>query len=1194
MTIAMIVKRMRREWRSLAILLLAVCLLTGFFALGPFYIRAITDVGLRFELDSAPPQERQISLIIDNEPITPESLGVVREQLGDLAAGLTFFIRADYTPPTSQSGLDNPGLATSGYIYRYGEAITPASARTGQAYQPFAFDNMPDILNLVAGRWPVRLPAPDEVNPAGLTDAEQQARQVGLYNRGEVEVVVTPTVAGRAGLELGSRLVLGTLLPDGSGEVASLVVVGIVEPKNPDSYFWDGNRSFLDGLDVEIGLGQFRYDYGLATIPEAYTDWLARVAPGSSYIYLIPTNTDAISADNIQDINQRLKVLPNRLSAYHPGISVLSGLTVLLENYSSDVDDTQGPIILLSGAILIMMLYHLINTVALVLEQQGPEWSAIVSRGGSIPQLVFLQLFTVGLLGVIGMIVGPLLSIVFMHLLERFGPLATALDGHSLGAMDVPRISVYLSIGAALAAVIVLTLPAFPAARRSLLRLKQLISRPPTRPAWARYALDGVLIVIGIGFLLRLYYMVGGNFKNLLNNLIAAPRDVIELIADNLTETGGLNDPFNLLGPALLLTGLALLWLRLFPMLMDGIARLVRNSRHLTTPLAVWNVSRDPGHYAQLVLLLVGTLALGTASLGLRETRDQGAWSTARHETGGSVRVEINPAELDAQSVNWSRLSGVSRAGLFMRTIGDPGTSSQRDVTIFGVNPEQVAETFPELDSAVTPLKGIPVPPPPGLELPDNADKLTVQVYSMPQEREEDPVIAVALVAYLQDALGVPARVTLSQPDLGQRTDMQSGETTQTGPLPTPVEEWLTFEGPMPTYGRAPYRLIRIGLNSSQGNIDAFQHTVYIDRIATQDVFGTTTPLESFENVDNTWVEARFANPYAASWVSDVANVSRVRGVTLTPVQGEIAEIDGPTALRLEYRMGRIGGQRREPSLVVNEPNLGRIPVVINRAFAEQFAGQGTYRTAADEPLIVGDAKNIALNLGTGSVEIGYQVAGIVDDFPTLDPRDPVMLTVLDLIQPVINQAASSNNFFTFNEIWLDLPDREPSATLQDEIAGLGGVRNVIWAWDRYGEIQREPLPSAVEGMLYAGYWVSLLLSLLDFAFYLVVTARQRLFTFAVLRSLGWNAGHIWRLLFIEQITLITPALIIGSVIGAGLAYLLLPFLALVGGETLQLPWLSVIGLLLVLVLSFTILMGIAAVFLRRMSVNQVLRLGEE
>jgi hypothetical protein len=52
--------------------------------------------------------------------------------------------------------------------------------------------------------------------------------------------------------------------------------------------------------------------------------------------------------------------------------------------------------------------------------------------------------------------------------------------------------------------------------------------------------------------------------------------------------------------------------------------------------------------------------------------------------------------------------------------------------------------------------------------------------------------------------------------------------------------------------------------------------------------------------------------------------------------------------------------------------------------------------------------------------------------------------------------------------------------------------------------------------------------------------------------------------------------------------------LSLVGGETLRLPWWQLAGMLALLVVSFTILMGAAAVFLRRMSVNQVLRLGEE
>lgn len=1197
MTFGLILKRMRRNWRSMAILLLAVCLLTGFFALGPFYVRAVTDVGLRFELDNAPRQSKQIGLIVEDEPLTDESFEVVRQELGALAVDLRHYIRADYTAPTSEQGFEQ-GLATGALMYQYGEPVTPFSARIDAALQPFAFGAMPELLDLVEGRWPVRLPPPEAVDPAGLSDAEQQARQVGIYTRGQVEVVVTATVAERAGLERGSRMVLGNPRPDGSGALAVMVVVGIVEPKNAADPFWEGNRNFLEGADVEIGVGRFRYDYGFATIPEAYTDWLRPVVPGSSYIYQIDTDTDTISAANLQDVNRRLRVLQNRLAAYHPGLTVLSGLTAILDGFSVNASETEGPITLLSGAILVMMLYHLINTVALVLDQQGAEWSTIVSRGGSVPQLVGLQVISVGLLALVGILAGPLFSVAFMQLMERFGPLAEALGGRPLGSTAIPRVSLYLSVAAGVASAVVLTVPAVPAARRSLLRLKQLVSRPPTTPAWARYAFDLALLVVGAAFMLRLYYLVGGDFGDLLNNLIAAPRDVVALIADNLNQTGGLNDPFNLLGPALVLTGAALLWLRLFPALMGALARLSNRSRSLTTPLAVWNVARDPSHYAQLVLLLIGTLALGTASLGLSATRDRGAWAAAERATGGSARLAVDPARLEPARFLWTDLPGVSSAAPLLRAAGDPGSISRRDVQIIGVEPDLIPAAFSELHRALAPLRGIETPPAPGLALPVEARTLSVQVYSLPAGTPEDPPVSVQLIAYLEDARGVPVRVPLAPPDAATVVGDVSGETAQTpasaAPLPTLTEEWLNFSGELPERGKRPLRLVRLGINSRQGNLDAFEHTLYLDRVATLDAFGKATTLSNFEPDDAQWREAAVANPYAGSWTSEAANLGRVRGVRARVLRGEIPGVDGPQVLRLDYRMGKVAGVMREPSVVVNASMIGRVPVVVNRAFAELFGGRGSTPSAIDKPLEPGETRNLILNMGPGSVEIGYEVVGVIDNLPSVDARDPLMIALTNTIRPIINQAASASTFFDENEVWLALPEREPSSALQEAVASLDGMTGVGWAWTRYGEILREPLPSAVAGMLYAGFWVSLLLSLLDFGFYLVVTARQRAFSFGVLRALGWDARHIWRLLFVEQVVLIAPALVIGSLLGLGLAYLLLPFLALVGSETLRVPWLAVGGLLLALVIAFTALMGVAAIFLRRMSVNQVLRLGEE
>src|SRR5262249_31628046 len=184
-------------------------------------------------------------------------------------------------------------------------------------------------------------------------------------------------------------------------------------------------------------------------------------------------------------------------------------------------------------------------------------------------------------------------------------------------------------------AVVVLTLPAIPAARRSLAQLKQIVSRPPARPLWARFWLDVVIMLLGLAFLARLLFFISGDLGQTVSLLVMNPRQLIQLILDSANQTGGLGDPLNLLGPALLLTGVALFWLRLFPTLMRLIDGIIRRNNGLTGPLSVWNVERDPGHYAQLVLLLIGTLALGTAAISLGATRDTGAWASARLATGG-------------------------------------------------------------------------------------------------------------------------------------------------------------------------------------------------------------------------------------------------------------------------------------------------------------------------------------------------------------------------------------------------------------------------------------------------------------------------------------------------------------------------------------------------------------------------------
>jgi ABC-type antimicrobial peptide transport system permease subunit len=95
------------------------------------------------------------------------------------------------------------------------------------------------------------------------------------------------------------------------------------------------------------------------------------------------------------------------------------------------------------------------------------------------------------------------------------------------------------------------------------------------------------------------------------------------------------------------------------------------------------------------------------------------------------------------------------------------------------------------------------------------------------------------------------------------------------------------------------------------------------------------------------------------------------------------------------------------------------------------------------------------------------------------------------------------------------------------------------------------------------------------------------------LQAIGWDRLDLLKLLLVEQTAFITPALIIGVLFGFLLAALILPFLSLVGGVALQIPTMGIIGLLVVLIVSYSLILFVTASVLRRFNVNTVMRFGE-
>ncbi|GAB4529017.1 MAG: hypothetical protein OHK0046_48560 [Anaerolineae bacterium] len=1117
MLLGIILRRMWRERRLMGVLLLALCLVTAFLALGPLYVYAVNSAEFNLRVSQAADVTFQVDLVNPTRFDETRTNQILSEELGLLIEQQWVFQRS--------AGIE------CGYFVMPDGTVSRADTEMSHCYRPSAYRDFDQLFSVVEGR-----------PPQSTED-------------GPVEAVISRSVVERAEqlhpdnqFGLGSQFYVG---PD-TGTTALVEIVGIVEPALPlEDVFWQEHREVF-GRIVSVTDNIQRIDFALIMPEDMYdTHLLPATQSGDAYVVHLEIDGSQLSAGQLESTAASIQRLEQRIRDFHPSLNLrAAALQRLIEDFRNSIAATQGPITLLSLVVLVLMLYNLVTTVALILEQQGEEWAAIASRGGSVRQLVQIQFMTVALLGVVAFVLGPLIAQGIMVILEAFGPQAAILNPQDLGA--IPGNAYVLSLVASIAAVIMLTLPAWPAARGSILRLRRGISRPPAAPAWARFFLDFILLFLGVMFLLRLYGFAGGDLQALLNN----PAQLTRLLTTN-----GLSDPFSLLGPVLFLTGAALLWLRVFPLLMRAIGFIFSRGNGLTIPLALWNVEREPGHYAQLVLLLIGTLALGTASLALSETREAGAWETARLEAGADLRIELmEQTQLPPDA--YANLPGVVNSVPVMLA-ESTRIEPNPPIRLFGIDLDEIDSGFRDYMPSLVPLLEAEQPPLPGQVLPAEAQTIALDLYAVAPA--DNRPVAVNLVLHLLDADHIPHTLTMQT---------QAGENAATG-------QFVTHTGVLGDLeGRVPYRLTGLRLIVDPGAVeDAYSQVIYIDHIRAVTAAGENITVADFEtDTGDTW-----------TWAPDARQPLEVTTVNIVTVQAS----EGVSSLRVRPQIERRVTRVNEPLLELNAVALEPLPVVVSPAFAEQFGR----RSHLNRTLRPGDVATslITFPFGAGldrtDVEIRYRVVGIIDRFPIAGQEDAFLVAVVPALQQRLNADRRISGFYTRNHLWVQLESKEPSPALRDTVQGLPGFNAATFAWDIYQQTQREPLPNALTGMLFASFWVSLGLSLLDFAFYMAVTARRRAVSFAVLRSIGWDARNIWGLLTVEQAAFITPALVVGVVLGIVMAYLILPFLGLIGGQTLQLPLGDVLVLVGVLIIAFTLLLSITAYALRRASLNEILRI---
>ncbi|MDE0142500.1 MAG: FtsX-like permease family protein [Caldilineaceae bacterium] len=428
-----------------------------------------------------------------------------------------------------------------------------------------------------------------------------------------VNVLVSQAFAVEAGLQVGE----GYTLFDPSARTANgailrlevpVRIAGIWIPRAESSAKWhlppaSFANVFLVSEETYIGeIGE--------RVPHALTDvgWY-RVVDG-----------DSVRAEDVDRFLRRVSFVDRQIQS-------LIGTTYLelspvsaLRRYQRVATAQAILLLLFSIPILGLVLYFIVLIADSTVKRQQIEISILKSRGATTGQVFSIYLLQGATLGIVALAIGPLLGQKVAQFIggTRYFMTFNAQTPLQIETTTTSMTYTFAAIGGALFATV---LPAMGAARLAIVEAKQEISRRQRRSFWERSYLDFLLLgVASYG-----YYMLRTQGR------------IAFLQAD--VPSDPLDNPLLFLAPALFILAVALVAVRLFPLIALVLSLLWARLGGISMLLAFYNLARTGRVYTSLLLLLILTTSLGTFTASMARTLDANLVARIFYEVGADVTL---------------------------------------------------------------------------------------------------------------------------------------------------------------------------------------------------------------------------------------------------------------------------------------------------------------------------------------------------------------------------------------------------------------------------------------------------------------------------------------------------------------------------------------------------------------------------
>lgn len=387
----------------------------------------------------------------------------------------------------------------------------------------------------------------------------------------------------------------------------TLKVVGIWEPIDPDnSAYW-----------------LYHPDVMYNTLFTSEADLFQNVVPGLNnqiheYSWYMVFDQNAIHSTNVDRVRGGLQFLETRVQTAMPNTKIDLGPTDVLEEFSRRQFFLRILLFALSVPLLGVVLYYIGISIGMVIERQRSEIAVFKSRGASTFQIVFLY-FLEGLInGGVALVLGPFVGVAIAQLIGKTYGFLLFADRPPLPVTFTEQVYQYSLIAAGISLVASL-IPAIGAARHTIISYKQDVARTTRAPLWQRFFFDVLLLAVSVY-----------GYQSLKNR-------------QSILTIGGAGDifvdPLMLLVPSVFIFALALVFLRIFPLITAAAAKLSAWLGTAAILLALRQISRTPRSYSPLVLLMILTLALGAFSASAALTMDRNFTERVRYEVPADLML---------------------------------------------------------------------------------------------------------------------------------------------------------------------------------------------------------------------------------------------------------------------------------------------------------------------------------------------------------------------------------------------------------------------------------------------------------------------------------------------------------------------------------------------------------------------------